>query len=136
MMELLAPDQRIAHKRVTILYRPLPPDISSQKALEVVNNAKWKVGQKKRKATSEDKNAAAKAEKTETEMGLGATLVPFSLLVTITVDDPAKFPQLTADTNRRGGSQINVRLREAEYSQDFSFALSLGAGAVPNDFKE
>ena len=136
MMELLAPDQRIAHKRVTILYRPLPPDISSQKALEVVNNAKWKVGQKKRKATSEDKNAAAKAEKTETEMGLGATLVPFSLLVTITVDDPAKFPQLTADTNRRGGSQINVRLREAEYSQDFSFALSLGAGAVPNYFKE
>lgn len=136
IVDLLAPDQRITHKRVTILYRPLPPDVSSQKALEAVNNAKWKVGQKKRKATSEDKTAAAKAEQTENEMALGATLVPFSLLVTITVDDVEKFPQLTADTNRRGGSQINLRLREADYSQDFAFALSLGAGAVPQDFKE
>lgn len=136
MVDLLAPDQRITHKRVTLLYRPLPPDVSSQKALEAVNNAKWRVGQKKRQATSEDKTAAAKAEHTENEMGLGATLVPFSLLVTITVDDVEKFPQLTADTNRRGGSKINLRLREADYSQDFSFALSLGAGTIPLDFKE
>ena len=27
MVDLLAPDQRITHKRVTLLYRPLPPDV-------------------------------------------------------------------------------------------------------------
>ena len=68
-------------------------------------------------------------------MAHGATLVPFGLVVTVTTDDPKKFPRLAAETSRKATSGINLRLREATYSHDAAFALGLGLGLTPRDFK-
>lgn len=135
MTELLRSDPRMTRKCVTILYRPLRQDESAQIALEVVKNANFKKGQKGRKANSGDTSEMQKAQKTEQEMGYGAILVPFSLLVTVTTDNPERFPQFSADIMRRGNTGMNLGLREATYTHDFGFALSLGAGALPLDFK-
>ncbi|WP_421084763.1 SCO6880 family protein [Rothia nasimurium] len=135
MKALLSPEPLAERKVVTLLYRPLSNDVSSKLALEIVDDAYWDANQKGKKGGSRSRTLKEKAERTEAEMAHGATLVPFGLVVTVTTDDPKKFPRLAAETSRKATSGINLRLREATYSHDAAFALGLGLGLTPRDFK-
>lgn len=135
MKALLSPEPLAERKVVTLLYRPLSNDVSSKMALEIVDDAYWESNQKGKKGGSRSRILKEKAEHTESEMAHGATLVPFGLIVTVTTDDPKKFPRLAAETSRKATSGINLRLREATYSHDAAFALGLGLGLTPKDFK-
>ncbi|QRZ61792.1 SCO6880 family protein [Rothia sp. ZJ932] len=135
LQELLGADRKLTKKRVTIFFRPLPPDSSQKQALEAVNNARFFRGQKGNKGGSSAAAVTEKAQRTENEMGDGALLVPFSLIATVTTDNPDKFPNLSADLKRRGSTGIMIQLREATMSHDAAFSMGLGAGLVPIDFK-
>lgn len=135
MKALLEPDNKLVKKRVTLFFRPQAPDASQKIAIEAVNNAKFAKGQKGNKGGSTAAAIQEKAQRTENEMGNGALMVPFSMVVTITTDNPAKFSNLTAELKRKGSTGIMIQLREATYSHDAAFAMGLGAGLVPNDYR-
>lgn len=132
---LLAPDFNLEKKRVTIIYRPMSSDKSHHLALETVNDAVYEANQKGNKGGSVSASMVAKARQTETEMAHGATLVPFTMLVSATTDDVRKFPRISADIRRYGSTGVNLGIREATYTHDAAFALGLGAGLIPTDFK-
>lgn len=132
---LLEPDSKLVKKRVTLFFRPQAPDASQKIALEAVNHAKFAKGQKGNKGGSTAEANKQKAERTENEMGMGALMVPFSMIATITTDNPEKFPNLAAELKRKGSTGIMIQLREATMSHDAAFAMGLGAGLVPNDYR-
>ena len=132
---LLEPDQKFVKKRVTLFFRPQGPDASQKIAIEAVNNAKFAQGQKGNKGGSTAQAIKEKAQRTENEMGNGALMVPFSMVATITTEDPAKFANLSAELKRKGSTGIMIQLREATYSHDAAFAMGLGAGLVPTDYQ-
>lgn len=132
---LLGADLGVAKKRVTILFRPQTPAASQVKAMEAIREAKFEVNQKGEKASSESKEANRRAHHTESELGQGAVLVPFSAMVAITTEDTAKFRKLAAETTGKASTGINIRIREATWTHSAAFALALGAGLVPQDFE-
>ncbi|WP_346924446.1 SCO6880 family protein [Rothia sp. (in: high G+C Gram-positive bacteria)] len=132
---LLSPDSNLEKKRVTLIYRPLAQDKSHEIALNTVNDALYEGNQKGQKGGSRARVLVQKAEQTEMEMAHGATLVPFTMIVSATTDNPAKFPRISTDVRRAGATGVNLGLREATYTHDAAFALGLGAGIVPRDFK-
>lgn len=132
---LLSPDFSLEKKRVTLIYRPLPTDRSHAIALNTVNDALYESNQKGVKGGSVAASTVKKAKKTEEEMAYGATLVPFSMIITATTDDPGKFPRISSDIRRYGSTGVNLGIREATYTHDAAFALSMGAGLIPRDFK-
>lgn len=132
---LLSPDNRLEKKRVTLIYRPLAQDTSHEIALSTVNDALFEGNQKGKKGGSRSAVLVQKAQQTENEMAHGATLVPFTMVVSATVDNPKDFARVSSDIRRAGATGVNLGLREATYSHDTAFALGLGAGLVPRDFK-
>ncbi|WP_144938640.1 SCO6880 family protein [Rothia kristinae] len=132
---LLEPDLGIERKRVTILYRPMTPDKSQQEAMSAVLDSSFDKNQRGRKASSVSKATERKARQTEAELANGAVLVPFSLMVTITTEDPAKFPRMVAETRRKASTGVHIAIREATWTHDSAFLLALAAGLVPEDFE-
>ncbi|WP_237223473.1 SCO6880 family protein [Rothia nasimurium] len=135
LRSLLSPDANLEKKRVTLIYRPLAQDKSHEIALSTVNDALYEGNQKGRKGGSRSRVLIQKAEQTENEMAHGATLVPFTMIVSATTDNPKKFPRISTDVRRAGATGVNLGLREATYTHDAAFALGLGAGIIPREFK-
>ena len=73
--------------------------------------------------------ALAKARQSASEQASGAGLVRFSMLVTATVDDPAKLAQ-AAEVIDQLGPACQLRLRRCYFSQAAAFAAALGVGVV------
>lgn len=132
---LLQPDFSLERKRVTIIYRPMASDKSHDIAVNTVNDALFEANQKGVKGGSISQSMIKKAKQTQEEMAYGATLVPFSMLITATTDDLSKFPRIAADIRRHGATGVNLGIREATYTHDASFALAMGAGLIPKEFK-
>ena len=132
---LLEPDLGIERKRVTLLYRPMTPDRSQSTAMDILHDAEFDTNQRGRKASSVSKATQDKAARTEAELANGAVLVPFSMMVTVTTDDPDRFARISAETKRKASTGVHIGVREATYTHDSAFALGLGAGLVPADFQ-
>jgi len=73
--------------------------------------------------------ALASARQSASEQAAGAGLTRFSMLVTATVDDPAKLPQ-AAEVIDQLGPACQLRLRRCYFGQAAAFTAALGVGVV------
>jgi hypothetical protein len=119
----------LARKRVTIQYRPHSPETAAVIADRDVRAAKVRSELRKGEIRATDTLAVRMARQTAEEQAAGAGLVRFSMLVTVTVDDPGDL-----DTAGQVISQLaatsRVRLRPAAGTQAASFVAGLGIGVV------
>lgn len=127
---LLAPnnDPAILRKRVTLLYRPIPAgDVVSTTQADV-NNATFSASSRQRQ-TAGQRARVRYAEKASEEVQMGAGLVRFGLVVTITCGSSDEFPRLEKaipGLSRRAG----LAIREALGAQEVAFQTGLPLGLV------
>lgn len=128
---ILMPDGLSEMKRVTILYRPLTPEMSQRRVQTAVTDADYETNQKGRKATGEQRTAGLRAYATESEVSNGATLVRFSIVITATVMDESLLRQVPVMVRNACQSGVQLSVRAAEGNEDAAFAIGLGLGVVP-----
>lgn len=131
LSRILAPDRKIARKRVTILYRPIPPGEAATVVEKDVEDAEF-VASSGRRRSSRATLSAKQARKAEDEESLGAGLTNFGMIVTATVLD-RKSEAAAAALVRSMGAAARIRLRRQYGSQDSSFAAGLPLGLVMRD---
>lgn len=128
MKTLLEPSSKIARKRVALLYRPENPISSSSRAEQGVNSAQFKARQKK-ELTEAGRVAVEAARKTAQEEAMGATLIRFGMVLTVTVTNKDDLP-LANKTLNRLAARPKLQLRRAYKSQDVAFTASMPLGLV------
>ena len=129
---LLEPDDRFLQKRVTVFYRPGDPETSASEVNARIINAEFAANQKDRRATASDQLAVAKARQAAKEQALGAAMVRFSILVTVTVAGVAELAKAEGAIRQKASQGIQLRLRGCDYNDDAAFAMGLGLGIVPD----
>jgi hypothetical protein len=125
--KLLAPNSEIDRKRVTMLYRP----IDSGTAAAIVDadlRAATAIVTGERSHTR-DMTGARAAAATAQEESQGAGLVNFGVIITATVADPARLPDVRATVENLSNT-ARLRIRVAYGSQDSAFAAGLPLGIV------
>lgn len=137
LKQLLSPDNRIARKRVTLLYRPIPAERTSALVDRRERNATMvsTTGRTKRAANS----AASRAsQQTAEEEAAGAGLTLFGMVVTATslngsgdlsratVEDLKGARQMIASQS----AKARLKLRVALNSSDSAFVAGLPLGIV------
>ncbi|RJT76968.1 hypothetical protein D6T63_16040 [Arthrobacter cheniae] len=133
LVALLSPDSSMVQKRVTVFYRPQPPEKSAVQVQEALTNAQFATNQKGRRPTSSQIIALEKARKAEREQAEGAALVRFAIGITATVHTPEQLPQVEASIMRNASSGIQMRVRGCDYNDDAAFAFNLGLGLIPEN---
>ncbi|MEX3600919.1 SCO6880 family protein [Kocuria carniphila] len=131
LQSLLGPDDRFMQKRVTVFYRPADPETSQKEVNAQVTNAEFAINQRNQKVTAADRLAVRKAHQASEEQTLGASMVKFSLMITVTVPSVSSLPQAEAAIRQKGSQGIQLRLRDCPRNDDSAFAMSLGLGVVP-----
>lgn len=126
---LLAADEQLARKRVTLIYRPHDPASAAQVADADVRTAIGRASARAGEGRATESLAVASARQSAAEQAAGAGLVRFSLLLTATVDDPAKLAQ-AAEVIDQLGPACQLRLRRCYFSQAAAFTAALGVGVV------
>ena len=125
---LLAPHREIARKRVTLLYRPIPPARAAAMVDQDLNNASFRATSKA-KANARDLAAVRAAQSAAQEEAAGAGLVNFGMLVTATTLTSENLPDVIAAVDNLGAS-ARIRLRPVYGSQDSAFAAALPLGLI------
>ncbi|MEE1652165.1 SCO6880 family protein [Brachybacterium sp. J144] len=137
LKQMLSPDKRVARKRVTLLYRPIPASRTSSVVDRRERNATMvsTTGRTKRGANT----AAARAsQQTADEEAAGAGLVLFGMVVTATaLNSSGDLSRATAE-DLKGARQMitsqsakaRLRLRVALNSSDSAFVAGLPLGIV------
>jgi len=130
LRQLLAPtnDNAILRKRVTLLYRPVPAADVISTAQSDVNNATFSASGRQRQ-TAGQRARLRYAEKASEEVQMGAGLVRFGLIVTITCASSEHLPRLDKaipGLSRRAG----LAIREALGSQAVAFQAGMPLGLV------
>ena len=127
--QLLDADEHLARKRVTLIYRPHDPASAAQVADADVRTAVGRASLRKGEVKAGETLALAKARQSASEQASGAGLTRFSMLVTATVDDPAKLAH-AAEVIDQLGPACQLRLRRCFFSQAAAFTAALGVGVV------
>jgi hypothetical protein len=127
--QLLEADEHLARKRVTIIYRPHDPASAARVADADVRTAVGRASLRKGEIRAGESLALASARQSAAEQASGAGLTRFSMLVTATVDDPAKLAQ-AAEVIDQLGPACQLRLRRCYFSQAAAFTAALGVGVV------
>lgn len=130
LTRLLSPLADCDRKRVTVLYRMLPPDKTMFMAEQNRQKAANQVSQEKR-ATVRSMSQIGKANRQAVETNQGAVMVFFGMLVTVTVSRGEQESQRLEAASRAveqaaGGAKID--LRPCYGAQDTGFAASLPLG--------
>ncbi|MFI6575237.1 SCO6880 family protein [Nocardiopsis sp. NPDC050513] len=128
LTRLLAPHPDIARKRITLLYRPLDPAKTAAVVESDLRAAQFRASSNDR-PTARDMMASRSAQATAAEEAAGAGLVNFGMVVTATVDDPAKEADARAAVANLSAAS-RLRLRPAYGAQDSTFAAGLPLGIV------
>lgn len=130
LARLLAPLPDCDRKRVTVLYRMLPPDKTMFMAEQNRQKAAAQVGQERR-ATVRSMSQISKANRQAGEANRGAVMVFFGLLVTATVtsgeQDRRRLEAASRAVEQAAGS-AKIDLRVCYGAQDTGFAASLPLG--------
>ena len=127
--QLLDADEHLARKRVTLIYRPHDPASAARVADADVRTAVGRASLRKGEVKAGETLALAKARQSASEQASGAGLTRFSMLVTATVDDPAKLAH-AAEVIDQLGPACQLRLRRCFFSQAAAFTAALGVGVV------
>lgn len=129
LRKLLAPHPDLTRKRVTILYRFIPPAKAADIADRDVRTANTKAQSRKGIAPAERLRALEAATQTADEQASGAGLIQFGMLVTATVQASEDMEQAQHVVDQLAGTS-RVRLHKATGTQAASFAAGLGIGLV------
>ena len=127
--QLLEADEHLARKRVTLIYRPHDPASAARVADADVRTAVGRASLRKGEVKAGESLALASARQCASEQAAGAGLTRFSMLVTATVDDPAKLAQ-AAEVIDQLGPACQLRLRRCYFGQAAAFTAALGVGVV------
>ena len=127
--QLLDADEHLARKRVTLIYRPHDPASAARVADSDVRTAVGRASLRRGEVKAGETLALAKARQSASEQASGAGLVRFSMLLTATVDDPAKLAQ-AAEVIDQLGPACQLRLRRCYFGQAAAFTAALGVGVV------
>ncbi len=127
--QLLEADEHLARKRVTLIYRPHDPASAARVADADVRTAVGRASLRKGEVKAGESLALASARQSASEQASGAGLTRFSMLVTATVDDPAKLAQ-AAEVIDQLGPACQLRLRRCYFGQAAAFTAALGVGVV------
>jgi len=126
---LLAPHPDVARKRVALTYRPLDPAESATVVDRSLRTAISRTGRRRGLAYAADTQDLAQAKRMASEEAAGAGVTRLSMIVTATVQDPAKLPAAVRAVEQTAlGSRI--RLRRMYAGQAAGFAAGLGMGVV------
>ncbi|MFQ6486028.1 SCO6880 family protein [Brachybacterium epidermidis] len=128
LARLLAPERKVARKRVTLLYRPIPAARATSIADRKVRNAEF-VARSARSQRAISSSVQRAAVQTAEEEAAGAGMTLFGMVVTATVlskDELRTARQIIASQ----GAQARLRLRPALGSQDTAFVAALPLGVV------
>lgn len=131
LFDLLSAHPGITRKRVTLLYRPIPPATAAALVDADHRNAAFRVGSAGRPTARAQTDLAA-AQAASREEALGAGLVNFGLLVTATVTDPADLADARAAVTGLGAA-ARIVLRPVYGAQDSAFAAGLPLGLVTTE---
>lgn len=129
---LLAPNEDIARKRVTLLYKPIPAGRTASVVDEDLRQASVRAESATR-GTSRWNLEAASARKTASEEAAGAGIGEFGLLVTATIpygEDTSNMATIISNL----ASQARIRLRTCYGRQDSAFAIALPLGIIPSRY--
>lgn len=127
--QLLQPDEHLARKRVTLIYRPHDPASAARVADADVRTAVGRANLRAGEGRAVESLALTASRQAAAEQAAGAGLLRFSMLVTATVDDPAKLSQ-AAEVIDQLGPACQLRLRRCFFSQAAAFTAALGVGVV------
>ena len=127
--QLLEADEQLARKRVTLIYRPHDPASAARVADADVRTAAGRASLRQGESRANESLNLASARQSAAEQATGAGLTRFSMLVTATVDDPAKLAQ-AAEVIDQLGPACQLRLRRCYFAQAAAFAAALGVGVV------
>lgn len=126
---LLAADESVDRKRVTLIYRPHSAASAAAIAHADVRTALGHAGAGRGETRAEQSLAVQATRQSSTEVAGGAGLTRFSMLVTGTVADPARLGA-AAEVVSQLGAASQVRLRRCYFAQAASFAAALGVGVI------
>lgn len=139
--QLLAPDERLARKRVTLIYRPHDAASAARVADADVRTAIGHATRRAGEGRATETLALASARQSAAEQAAGAGLVRFSMLATATVliaNEPeatgsaglaVRLAQAAAAVEQLGPA-CQLRLRRCYFAQSAAFAAALGVGVV------
>ena len=126
---LLAADEAVDRKRVTLTYRPHSPATATSIAHADVRTALGHAGARRGETRAAESLAVQATRQSSLEVAGGAGLTRFALLVTATVADPGRLGA-AAEVVSQLGAASQVRLRRCYGAQSASFAAALGVGVI------
>ncbi len=126
---LLAADENVDRKRVTLIYRPHSPASAATIAHSDVRTALGHAGAGRGETHAADSLAVQATRQSSGEVAGGAGLTRLSMLVTGTVADPGRLGN-AAEVVTQLGAASQLRLRRCYFAQAASFAAALGVGVI------
>lgn len=130
LKELLQPSERVARKRVAMLYRPMDPALSAQLAEWRVTSATANADSKRRTGPSERRKAAlGSAQANARAEAEGAPFVRIGMIVTATVEDIADLSAARSALLNLAG-QARLKFRPCWRMHDTAFVASMPLGIV------
>ncbi len=126
---LLAADEHVDRKRVTLIYRPHGPASAGAIAHADVRTALGRAGAGRGETRAAESLSVQATRQSSVEVAGGAGLTRFSMLVTATVTDPARLPA-AAEVVSQLGAASQLRLRRCYFAQAASFTAALGVGVI------
>jgi hypothetical protein len=123
MERLMGPMRTAPRKRVTLLYRPVDAGRTDRDYKSAINRA----GRRKGLVHAHDSADLRAARQATEEEADGAGVVSFSVLVTVTVTDPAEFDRACTSVERAARG-ARFRLSPVRGAQAAAFAGALGVG--------
>lgn len=128
LARLLAPERKVARKRVALLYRPIPAERATLIADRRVRNANF-VARNAKTNTAVANSAQRAAQQMANEEAAGAGITLFGMVVTATVLDEEDLPSAKQMIMSQS-AQARLRMRVALGSQDTAFVAGLPLGIV------
>lgn len=125
LRRVLRPSSGVLRKRVTLLYRPLPVDQTTDAVQRELRDTTFSGSQKRMsmRAVQRQKFAVKSAE----EEAQGAGLTRFGLIITCSVTDPALFRRLDKEVpNWLSRARLRVRPTISNHAVTFQAGLPLG----------
>lgn len=142
LRRFLSPQAGLSSKRVTWLFRPVPPEKTGDMVDSDVVTAQYQVSLKKGKPSARAMRRMRAATQTAEEEANGAGLENFSAFCTATMARGADVHDVTAAVESLSAT-ARLRLRKVYGSQDSAFAACLPLGldtrkyaAVPVEFSD
>lgn len=126
--QLFDPVAGVERKRVTLIYRPIPSDVSAARVEKDRDRAKHRA--ESQRAGERQRLEYKQARSTESEEAKGAGLVRFGMIVTATTRKPDKLDEIVTAVESRASASSRIRLRRAWAAQASTFAAGLPIGIV------